>query len=76
MFSLATMLSTFGMIFVAELPDKTALAALILASKYRARSVVLGAWLAFLVRWWLLSPTGCWASCRRTLFVSHRASAF
>jgi putative Ca2+/H+ antiporter (TMEM165/GDT1 family) len=50
MFSLATMLSTFGMIFVAELSDKTALAALILASKYRARSVVLGAWLAFLVQ--------------------------
>jgi Ca2+/H+ antiporter, TMEM165/GDT1 family len=50
MFSLATMFSTFGMIFLAELPDKTALAALILASKYRARSVILGAWLAFLVQ--------------------------
>ena len=50
MLSLATVLSTFGMIFVAELPDKTALAALILASKYRARSVILGAWLAFLVQ--------------------------
>ena len=50
MFSLATMLSTFGMIFVAELPDKTALAALILASKYRARSVILGAFLAFLLQ--------------------------
>src|ERR1700752_469766 len=50
MLSLATVLSTFGMIFVAELPDKTALAALILASKYRARGVILGAWLAFLVQ--------------------------
>ena len=50
MLSLATMLSTFGMIFVAELPDKTALAVLILASKYRARGVILGAWLALLVQ--------------------------
>jgi putative Ca2+/H+ antiporter (TMEM165/GDT1 family) len=50
MLSLATILSTFGMIFVAELPDKTTFAALILASKYRARSVILGAWLAFLVQ--------------------------
>ena len=50
MFSLAIVASTFGLIFIAELPDKTALAALILASRYRARSVILGAWLAFLVQ--------------------------
>jgi putative Ca2+/H+ antiporter (TMEM165/GDT1 family) len=42
--------STFGVIFVAELPDKTALAALCLATQYRTRSVIAGAWLAFLVQ--------------------------
>jgi putative Ca2+/H+ antiporter (TMEM165/GDT1 family) len=42
--------STFGVVFVAELPDKTALASLILASRYPVRQVVLGAWLAFLVQ--------------------------
>jgi len=46
----STVLSTFGFIFVAELPDKTALAALILATQFRARDVILGAWLAFLVQ--------------------------
>jgi putative Ca2+/H+ antiporter (TMEM165/GDT1 family) len=44
------MLATFGIIFVAELPDKTALAALVLATRYRARDVIVGAWLAFLVQ--------------------------
>jgi putative Ca2+/H+ antiporter (TMEM165/GDT1 family) len=43
-------LSTFGVVFVAELPDKTALASLILATRYPARQVVVGAWLAFLVQ--------------------------
>lgn len=43
-------LSTFGVVFVAELPDKTALASLILATRYPARQVVAGAWLAFLVQ--------------------------
>jgi len=42
--------STFGVIFVAELPDKTALASLVLASRYPARHVIAGAWLAFLVQ--------------------------
>jgi Ca2+/H+ antiporter, TMEM165/GDT1 family len=42
--------STFGVVFIAELPDKTALASLILASRYPVRQVVLGAWLAFLVQ--------------------------
>jgi putative Ca2+/H+ antiporter (TMEM165/GDT1 family) len=35
---------------VAELPDKTALASLVLATRYRGRDVILGAWLAFLVQ--------------------------
>jgi Ca2+/H+ antiporter, TMEM165/GDT1 family len=42
-------LSTFAIIFVAELPDKTALASLILATRFRVIDVILGAWLAFLV---------------------------
>jgi putative Ca2+/H+ antiporter (TMEM165/GDT1 family) len=50
MLSLPIILSTFGIIFVAELPDKTALAALILATRYRARDVIAGAWLAFAVQ--------------------------
>jgi putative Ca2+/H+ antiporter (TMEM165/GDT1 family) len=47
---LATAVSAFGIIFVAELPDKTALAALVLATRYGARQVIAGAWLAFLVQ--------------------------
>ncbi len=48
MFSLAV--STFFVIFLAELPDKTALAALALGTKYKTRDVVLGAWAAFLIQ--------------------------
>lgn len=48
--SLPIILSTFGIIFVAELPDKTALAAMILAARYRAKDVIVGAWLAFFVQ--------------------------
>ena len=49
-FSIHTILYVFGIIFVAELPDKTALASLVLATKYKARDVIIGAWLAFLVQ--------------------------
>jgi Ca2+/H+ antiporter, TMEM165/GDT1 family len=42
--------STFGLIFVAELPDKTALASLVLATQYPMRQVIFGAWLAFVVQ--------------------------
>ena len=45
-----TFLTTFGVIFLAELPDKTAVATVVLATRYRAISVVLGAWAAFLVQ--------------------------
>ncbi len=38
--------SVFGVIFLAELPDKTALSALVLASRHRALPVFLGAALA------------------------------
>ena len=50
MVSLPLIFSTFCIIFIAELPDKTALAALILATKYKARDVIMGAWLAFLAQ--------------------------
>jgi putative Ca2+/H+ antiporter (TMEM165/GDT1 family) len=39
----ALLLSVFGVVFVAELPDKTALAALVLATRHRPVSVLLGA---------------------------------
>jgi putative Ca2+/H+ antiporter (TMEM165/GDT1 family) len=43
-------ISTFGIIFIAELPDKTALASLVLATKYKAHKVIIGAWLAMLAQ--------------------------
>jgi putative Ca2+/H+ antiporter (TMEM165/GDT1 family) len=46
---LSIILSTFGLIFLAELPDKTAMASLTLATRYRMRDVIAGAWLAFLL---------------------------
>ena len=48
--ALPLLVSTFGLIFVAELPDKTALASLVLATQYPLRQVIFGAWLAFLVQ--------------------------
>jgi putative Ca2+/H+ antiporter (TMEM165/GDT1 family) len=42
--------TVFGVIFVAELPDKTAVAALLLATRYRALPVFLGAALALTVQ--------------------------
>jgi putative Ca2+/H+ antiporter (TMEM165/GDT1 family) len=46
----ALALSSFGLVFIAELPDKTALASLVLATRFRARDVIAGAWLAFLLQ--------------------------
>src|ERR1700730_17063519 len=46
----STFFSAFAIVFVAELPDKTALASLVLATRFRARDVIAGAWLAFLVQ--------------------------
>jgi putative Ca2+/H+ antiporter (TMEM165/GDT1 family) len=48
--SLPLIASTFGVIFIAELPDKTALAALILATRFRIRDVIAGAWAAFAIQ--------------------------
>ena len=43
-------LSVFGSIFLAELPDKTALASLVLATRYKPFPVWVGAALAFLIQ--------------------------
>jgi putative Ca2+/H+ antiporter (TMEM165/GDT1 family) len=47
--SLAIAVTVFGVIFVSELPDKTALASLLLGSRYRPRWVFAGAAAAFAV---------------------------
>jgi putative Ca2+/H+ antiporter (TMEM165/GDT1 family) len=47
---LAILAATFGAIFVVELPDKTFLATLVLATKYRPILVWIGVGLAFLVQ--------------------------
>jgi putative Ca2+/H+ antiporter (TMEM165/GDT1 family) len=41
---------SFGIIFVAELVDKTLLVTLLLATRYKALPVLLGAWLGFLLQ--------------------------
>jgi putative Ca2+/H+ antiporter (TMEM165/GDT1 family) len=46
---LVTALTVFGVIFVGELPDKTAVASLVLGARYSARPVLLGVCGAFLV---------------------------
>lgn len=48
--SLPLVLSTFGIIFLAELPDKTALSSLMLAARHGARPVIIGAWLAMILQ--------------------------
>ena len=44
------LMTVFGVIFVAELPDKTALAAVVLATRYRPWPVFLGTALALTVQ--------------------------
>jgi putative Ca2+/H+ antiporter (TMEM165/GDT1 family) len=46
----AVIATTFGVVFLAELPDKTALASLVLATKYRALYVFSGAAAGFAVQ--------------------------
>jgi putative Ca2+/H+ antiporter (TMEM165/GDT1 family) len=47
--SLAALLTTFGVVFLAELPDKTAIASLIMGTKYRPSWVFAGVAAAFTV---------------------------
>jgi Ca2+/H+ antiporter, TMEM165/GDT1 family len=47
--NLAVLATVFGVIFVAELPDKTALASLVLGTRYRAGYVFAGVAVAFTV---------------------------
>ncbi|SFC67550.1 TMEM165/GDT1 family protein [Streptomyces aidingensis] len=49
MFSLSVAAVTFGVIFLAELPDKTALAGLLLGTRFRASFVFAGVAAAFVV---------------------------
>ena len=49
-FDLTLFLSTFALIFVAELPDKTAIAALVLATRNNPWAVFIGSALAFLIQ--------------------------
>ena len=46
----AILFTAFGLIFMAELPDKTSYTVLLLASRMRALPVLLGAWAAFLAQ--------------------------
>lgn len=48
--SLPLVLSTFGILFLAELPDKTALSSLMLGARHGARPVIIGAWLAMIAQ--------------------------
>ena len=50
MIDLHLFFSVFGVIFIAEIPDKTAVAALVLATKYRPLPVFLGTALALTVQ--------------------------
>ncbi len=50
MHDLMLLLSVFGVIFVAELPDKTALAALVLATRHRPLPVLIGAGAALTIQ--------------------------
>ena len=47
---LGALATTFGLIFLAELPDKTAYTVLLLAARHKPLPVLLGAWAAFLAQ--------------------------
>ena len=49
MVDLVLVLTVFGVVFVGELPDKTAVAALVLGARYSPPTVLVGVWAAFLV---------------------------
>lgn len=58
MFSLAIAATAFGLIFLGELPDKTAVASLVLGSRYRAAPVLLGVCAAFTLHVLVASTAG------------------
>ncbi len=69
--------AVFAVIFLAELPDKTALAALVLATRYRPLPVFVGAALALTVQSAVAVAAGAAPrSCRRDRFTLARASSF
>ncbi|HEX4428804.1 MAG TPA: TMEM165/GDT1 family protein [Frankiaceae bacterium] len=50
--------TVFGVVFVGELPDKTAVASLILGARYRPVPVLVGVWAAFLIHVTLACTAG------------------
>ena len=56
--NLAVIATVFGLIFLAELPDKTALASLVLGTRYRSAYVFAGVAAAFVVHVVLAVPAG------------------
>src|SRR6267378_3177018 len=56
------LLTTFGLIFLAELPDKTAYTVLLLAARSGAAPVLFGAWAAFLLQGLLALALGSLAA--------------
>lgn len=64
---LAVVAVTFGLVFVAELPDKTMIATLVMASKHRPLPVWLGAAAAFIIHAGLAAGAG-----RLLLLLPHR----
>lgn len=67
---LAVVLATFAIVFPAELPDKTTLASLVLASRYRPLPVWLGAVVAFAAQCALAVTAG-----RVLALLPHRVTA-
>jgi putative Ca2+/H+ antiporter (TMEM165/GDT1 family) len=65
---LAVIAITFGAIFVVELPDKTFIAALVLATRYRPWAVWLGVGAAFLVQTLIAVTVG-----QLVTFLPHKA---
>ena len=66
--NLLVILTVFALVFLAELPDKTALASLVLGTRYRPRYVFAGAAAAFLVHACLAVAAGSLLS-----LLPHRA---
>jgi putative Ca2+/H+ antiporter (TMEM165/GDT1 family) len=57
-FSLGVAATAFGLIFIGELPDKTAVASLVLGSRYRPTPVLVGVCTAFLLHVAVASTLG------------------